>query len=134
MWQKKSHKRNACNEIVPPQACVYLKSLSVAMPYRALCCKARTYIKHSFACLLSNNMISNSAVHAAQVDAKLVKQLRESSGAGMMDCKKALANNDNNLEKATEFLRKKGLASADKKAGRVASEGAIGSYVHAGSK
>lgn len=51
-----------------------------------------------------------------------------------MDCKKALANNDNNLEKATEFLRKKGLASADKKAGRVASEGAIASYVHAGSK
>ncbi|DBA78976.1 hypothetical protein WJX77_000488 [Trebouxia sp. C0004] len=71
---------------------------------------------------------------AVKVDAKLVKQLRESSGAGMMDCKKALANNDNNLEKATEFLRKKGLASADKKAGRVASEGAIGSYVHAGSK
>ncbi len=86
------------------------------------------------ACLLSNNIISNSAVHVVQVDAKLVKQLRESSGAGMMDCKKALANNDNNLEKATEFLRKKGLASADKKAGRVASEGAIGSYVHAGSK
>lgn len=69
-----------------------------------------------------------------QVDAKLVKQLRDSSGAGMMDCKKALANNDNNLEKATEFLRKKGLASADKKAGRIASEGAIASYVHAGSK
>ena len=63
-----------------------------------------------------------------------MKQLRESSGAGMMDCKKALATNDNNLEKATEFLRKKGLASADKKAGRVASEGAIGAYVHAGSK
>lgn len=51
-----------------------------------------------------------------------------------MECKKALANNDNNLEKATEFLRKKGLASADKKAGRMASEGAIASYVHAGSK
>ena len=85
------------------------------------------------ACLPSNNIISNSAVHVVQVDAKLVKQLRESSGAGMMDCKKALANNDNNLEKATEFLSKKGLASADKKAGRVASEGAIGSYVHAGS-
>ena len=63
-----------------------------------------------------------------------MKQLRDSSGAGMMDCKKALANNDNNLEKATEFLRKKGLASADKKAGRMASEGAIASYVHAGSK
>ncbi len=86
------------------------------------------------ACLLLNNIVSNCAVHIVQVDAKLVKQLRESSGAGMMDCKKALANNDNNLEKATEFLRKKGLASADKKAGRVASEGAIGSYVHAGSK
>ena len=69
-----------------------------------------------------------------QVDAKLVKQLRDSSGAGMMDCKKALASNDNNLQKASDFLRKKGLASADKKAGRVASEGAIGSYVHTGSK
>ncbi|KAL3150404.1 hypothetical protein ABBQ32_000242 [Trebouxia sp. C0010 RCD-2024] len=71
---------------------------------------------------------------AVKVDAKLVKQLRESSGAGMMDCKKALASNDNDLQKASDFLRKKGLASADKKAGRVASEGAIGSYVHAGSK
>ena len=69
-----------------------------------------------------------------QVDAKLVKQLRESSGAGMMDCKKALASCDNNLDKASDLLRKKGLASADKKAGRVASEGAIGSYIHAGSK
>ena len=75
-----------------------------------------------------------SGAGGVQVDAKLVKQLRDSSGAGMMDCKKALANNDNNLEKATEFLRKKGLASADKKAGRMASEGAIASYVHAGSK
>lgn len=68
------------------------------------------------------------------MDASLVKELRQRSGAGMMDCKKALASNDNNLEKATDFLRKKGLASADKKAGRIASEGAIGSYVHAGSK
>ena len=69
-----------------------------------------------------------------QVDAKLVKELRQSSGAGMMDCKRALAANDNNIEKASEYLRKKGLASADKKAGRVASEGAIGAYIHAGSK
>ena len=69
-----------------------------------------------------------------QVDAKLVKTLRQSSGAGMMDCKRALAANDNNIEKASEYLRKKGLASADKKAGRVASEGAIGAYIHAGSK
>lgn len=68
------------------------------------------------------------------MDASLVKELRQRSGAGMMDCKKALASNDNNLEKATDFLRKKGLASADKKAGRIASEGAIGSYVHAGSR
>lgn len=124
---------HACNKY--NHKLVSLKGLIVAMHYRVLCCEAFTSSTplRNVACLLSN-MFSNSAVHVAQVDAKLVKQLRESSGAGMMDCKKALANNDNNLEKATEFLRKKGLASADKKAGRVASEGAIGSYVHAGSK
>jgi hypothetical protein len=63
-----------------------------------------------------------------------VKELRQSTGAGMMDCKKALAQNDNNMELATEWLRKKGLASADKKAGRVAAEGAIATYIHPGSR
>jgi hypothetical protein len=64
----------------------------------------------------------------------LVKQLREASGAGMMDCKKALAECGGDLEKAKDYLRKKGLASADKKAGRVAAEGMVWSYIHAGSR
>ncbi|XP_024393258.1 polyprotein of EF-Ts, chloroplastic isoform X1 [Physcomitrium patens] len=66
------------------------------------------------------------------VSVSKVKELREMSGAGMMDCKKALAACDNDIEKATEYLRKKGLASADKKSGRIASEGLIGSYIHDG--
>lgn len=61
-----------------------------------------------------------------------MKQLREVTGAGMMDCKKALAACENDVGKATEYLRKKGLASADKKSGRIASEGLIGSYIHDG--
>lgn len=67
-----------------------------------------------------------------QVSAKVVKELRQASGAGMMDCKRALAACDGDLEKAGDYLRKKGLASADKKAGRVASEGVIASYIHGG--
>lgn len=66
------------------------------------------------------------------VSASKVKELRQMSGAGMMDCKKALAACDNDLEKASEYLRKKGLASAEKKSGRIASEGLIGSYIHDG--
>jgi len=61
----------------------------------------------------------------AQVTAAMVKELREKTGAGMMDCKKALTENDGDVEKAIEFLRKKGLAAAAKKAGRVAAEGAV---------
>ncbi|KAG9456155.1 hypothetical protein H6P81_000663 [Aristolochia fimbriata] len=64
------------------------------------------------------------------VSAALVKQLREETGAGMMDCKKALAETGGDLEKAQEFLRKKGLASADKKSSRLAAEGRISSYIH----
>lgn len=64
------------------------------------------------------------------VSAALVKQLREETGAGMMDCKKALAETGGDLEKAHEYLRKKGLASADKKSSRLAAEGRIGSYIH----
>ena len=71
---------------------------------------------------------------AVKVDAKLVKQLRDSTGAGMMDCKKALAQNNNDIEEATAWLRKKGMASADKKASRIAAEGAVVSYIHAGSR
>ena len=62
----------------------------------------------------------------AEITTALVKELRERTGAGMMDCKKALAENDADLEVATDWLRKKGLAAAAKKAGRVASEGLIG--------
>lgn len=64
------------------------------------------------------------------ISAALVKQLREETGAGMMDCKKALTETGADLEKAQEFLRKKGLASADKKSGRIAAEGRVGSYIH----
>jgi len=64
----------------------------------------------------------------------MVKQLRERTGAGMMDCKSALAETKGEMEAAVDFLRKKGLAAAAKKAGRVAAEGAVGSYIHAGGK
>ncbi|XP_047307544.1 polyprotein of EF-Ts, chloroplastic isoform X2 [Impatiens glandulifera] len=64
------------------------------------------------------------------VSAALVKQLRDETGAGMMDCKKALAETEGNLEKAQEYLRKKGLSAADKKSSRIAAEGRIGSYIH----
>src|SRR6188768_3381242 len=62
----------------------------------------------------------------------MVKDLRERTGAGMADCKKALVETSGDLEKATEFLRKKGLAAAAKKAGRIATEGAVSSYIHNG--
>lgn len=67
---------------------------------------------------------------AVAVSASLVKQLRDETGAGMMDCKKALAESDGDLQKAQEFLRKKGLSSADKKSSRLAAEGLVGSYIH----
>nr|WCH56119.1 translation elongation factor Ts [Calliblepharis sp.] len=69
-----------------------------------------------------------------QISAEYVKELRNKTGAGMMDCKKALQSSDGNMELAIENLRKKGLALADKKAGRVAAEGIIDSYIHAGSR
>ena len=68
------------------------------------------------------------------ITAKLVKDLRDKTGAGMMDCKKALNETNGNIDKAVEWLRKKGIASADKKSGRVAAEGSIGSYIHTGSR
>ncbi|KAL5697522.1 hypothetical protein ACHQM5_028655 [Ranunculus cassubicifolius] len=64
------------------------------------------------------------------ISAALVKKLREETGAGMMDCKKALAETEGDLEKAQEYLRKKGLSSAEKKSSRIAAEGRIGSYIH----
>jgi len=70
----------------------------------------------------------------AAISAKLVKALRDQTGAGMMDCKKALQENGGDLEKATEWLRQKGIASAGKKEGRVAAEGLVGSYIHTGGR
>ena len=68
------------------------------------------------------------------VDAKLVKDLRERTGAGMMDCKKALVKSKGDLDSAVEFLRKAGIAKAEKKSIRDANEGLIISYIHHGSK
>ncbi|MFL5354587.1 translation elongation factor Ts [Archangium sp.] len=68
----------------------------------------------------------------AEVSATMVKELREKTGAGMMDCKKALAESAGDFAKAEEWLRKKGIAKAGSKEGRVAAEGVIGTYVHGG--
>lgn len=68
------------------------------------------------------------------ITAEMVKQLRERSGAGMMDCKKALTQTDGDIEKAIDFLREKGLAAAAKKASRVTAEGLVESYIHAGGR
>jgi len=68
------------------------------------------------------------------ISAEMVRRLREETGAGMMDCKSALVEAKGDAEAARELLRKKGLAAAAKKAGRVASEGMIGHYIHPGSK
>ncbi len=70
----------------------------------------------------------------AEVSASAVKELREKTSAGMMDCKKALAETGGDFAKAEELLRKKGLARAQGKATRVAAEGAVGSYIHMGGK
>ncbi len=70
----------------------------------------------------------------ATISANLVKELREKTGAGIMDCKQALTDSDGELDKAVEFLRKKGLATAAKRAGRAMSEGTIQSYIHMGGK
>lgn len=69
-----------------------------------------------------------------EIDAKTVKKLRDETGAGMMNCKKALLDNDGDYEKAIESLRLKGMATADKKASRNTNEGLIYSYIHTGSK
>ncbi len=70
----------------------------------------------------------------AQISAKDVKELRDKTGAGMMDCKKALSESGGDSEKAIEWLRQKGMASASKKEGRVAAEGLVGSYIHTGGR
>src|SRR6266550_7266144 len=70
----------------------------------------------------------------AEINAAAIKALREKTGAGMMECKKALIEAQGNQERANEILRERGLASAKKKEGRVAAEGVVGSYIHMGGK
>lgn len=70
----------------------------------------------------------------AEISAQLVKELREATNAGILDCKKALTESNGNFDQAVEFLRKKGLASAAKKASRETNEGIVGHYIHSGSK
>jgi len=69
-----------------------------------------------------------------EISASLVKELREKTGAGMMDCKKALSETSGDFEKAAEYLRKKGIASAEKKAGRLTKEGSVTAYIHGDGK
>jgi elongation factor Ts len=69
-----------------------------------------------------------------QITAKLVSELRQKTGAGMMDCKKALKENDGSIEQAIDFLRKKGLSAAERKSGRIAAEGSVSSYIHGAGK
>jgi elongation factor Ts len=71
---------------------------------------------------------------SVSITAAQVNELRKATGAGLMDCKRALTETGGEHEKAVDYLRKKGLAAASKKAGRVASEGMVGSYIHAGGK
>jgi elongation factor Ts len=68
------------------------------------------------------------------ITAEMVKQLRDRTGGGMMDCKRALQDANGDMEKAAELLRERGLAAAGKRAGKVAAEGAVGSYIHMGGK
>src|ERR1044072_3496960 len=70
----------------------------------------------------------------AEITAAAVKQLREKTGAGMMECKNALVESGGDEEKAINILRERGLASAKKREGRIAAEGIVGSYIHMGGK
>jgi elongation factor Ts len=70
----------------------------------------------------------------AEISSKLVKELRDKTGAGMMDCKKALQETNGDIEKAMEWLRQKGITSAEKKAGKITAEGLVGSYIHTGGR
>jgi len=70
----------------------------------------------------------------ANITAAMVKELREKTGAGMMDCKKALTETNGDMEKAIDYLREKGLAAASKKAGRIAAEGLVEAYIHMGGR
>lgn len=71
---------------------------------------------------------------SSMITAEMVKQLRERTGAGMMDCKKALTETNGDMDKAGEYLREKGLAAAAKKSGRIAAEGLVEAYIHGGGR
>jgi elongation factor Ts len=79
-------------------------------------------------------MIVTGRKYKLEISASLVKELREKTGVGIMDCKKALKESEGDLEKAVDFLRQKGIATAQKRGGRTTSEGQIQSYIHAGGK
>lgn len=84
--------------------------------------------------MAKNNESKDATKATIKISAALVKELREKTGAGMLDCKKALAETGGDMDKAMEWLRQKGIASAGKKSGRIASEGLVGSYIHTGGR
>jgi elongation factor Ts len=77
-------------------------------------------------------MIGTEGEGMQEISPTLVRDLREKTGAGIMDCKRALAETSGDLDRAVDYLRKKGIATAEKKAGRAANQGIVGSYIHAG--
>ena len=77
---------------------------------------------------------TGTRTHRMEINANTVRELREKTGAGVMDCKKALAEASGDLEKAIVWLRERGIAQAAKRSGKLASEGSVGSYIHAGGK
>lgn len=94
---------------------------------------------HSYSSLfmivwIVNKVLFNEKEERDMISASSVKELREITGAGMMDCKRALQETNGNIEKAVELLREKGLSAAAKKAGRIAAEGIVESYIHLGGK
>jgi elongation factor Ts len=101
---------------------------------RQRCPVEEAHIEHEEGCTCWGCRTSPITMAAATIDAKEVKKLRDATGAGMMDCKTALVDANGDYDVAMEALRKKGLASADKKASRATSEGVIETYIHTGSK
>ena len=94
----------------------------------------RTIRKAAFFIEDKQSKYSEKLVIMAEITAAAVKQLREKTGAGMMECKNALVEAGGNEEKAVDILRERGLASAKKREGRIAAEGIVGSYIHMGGK
>ena len=86
---------------------------------------ASAFVQPSISFVTRTNGVSSTNLFMAEVTPKTIKELRDATGAGMMDCKKALLETDGDQEAAADYLRKKGLAKADKKASRVAAEGKI---------